>query len=120
MGCDTFWHRNALILLPRIGRLHSIHSTRSSFGPQETSKMCRRVVLFAVLAVLAVGSFTSPVSAAPASHNDSHPSLQRGSTGVFVQELQRRLNAWGGSARLPITGTYGPGTEAAVKAFQRA
>lgn len=44
---------------------------------------------------------------------------QRGSTGEKVKRLQARLKQLG-HYRGPIDGGYGPGTEKAVKAFQRA
>ncbi len=45
--------------------------------------------------------------------------LRRGSKGEKVKRLQTRLNQLG-HYRGPIDGDYGPGTEKAVRAFQRA
>jgi hypothetical protein len=44
------------------------------------------------------------------------PTLNRGDTGAPVAELQKMLNATG--ANLTVDGSFGPGTEAAVKTFQ--
>lgn len=44
------------------------------------------------------------------------PTLNRGDTGAPVAELQKMLNATG--ANLTVDGSFGPGTEAAVKVFQ--
>jgi hypothetical protein len=58
--------------------------------------------------------FEAPIYNTPA----SPPTLRRGSRGPAVRELQQRLNARG--ARLDPNGVFGPGTETAVRAFQRA
>jgi len=48
-----------------------------------------------------------------------HPTLRRGASGAYVKELQKALKAKGFNPG-PIDGQFGPKTEAAVKAFQRA
>jgi D-alanyl-D-alanine carboxypeptidase (penicillin-binding protein 5/6) len=49
------------------------------------------------------------------------PNLRQGATGELVQALQRTLNARSTpSPELTVDGDFGPATEAAVKAFQRA
>jgi len=44
--------------------------------------------------------------------------LRRGTTGPAVADLQRRLDALGHDAPGDLLGTFGPATEAAVRAFQ--
>jgi peptidoglycan hydrolase-like protein with peptidoglycan-binding domain len=52
--------------------------------------------------------------------------VRRGSRGAAVSELQTRLNVWiartpgVGLAPLAVDGIFGPKTDAAVRAFQRA
>jgi hypothetical protein len=85
--------------------------------------MARRLVPAFLLAMFAIG-FVMPTHAAPLAQ--TKPTIRRGDTGALVREAQARLNIWimrarpAGIAVLPVTGTFGPGTEAAVKAFQRA
>jgi peptidoglycan hydrolase-like protein with peptidoglycan-binding domain len=47
------------------------------------------------------------------------PALQIGATGADVKRLQKALNAAGFNCGTP-DGAFGPGTQAAVKAFQSA
>jgi peptidoglycan hydrolase-like protein with peptidoglycan-binding domain len=47
----------------------------------------------------------------------SHPQIQQGSTGADVTVLQQRLNTLGFNVGAP-DGSFGPGTKAAVIAFQ--
>lgn len=60
--------------------------------------------------------FTVVVPPAPA----PEPTLTLGDTGQAVHELQERLNVWGASPELVLDSTFGPGTLAAVKEFQKA
>jgi peptidoglycan hydrolase-like protein with peptidoglycan-binding domain len=60
-------------------------------------------------------SFFSPT--APVS---DYLTISKGSTGVGVRICQTRLNVWGASPKLAVDGDFGPGTLAAVEAFQRA
>jgi len=46
--------------------------------------------------------------------------LRRGMTGPSIRQVQERLNELGANPRLTADGTFGPMTEAAVAAFQRA
>jgi peptidoglycan hydrolase-like protein with peptidoglycan-binding domain len=52
--------------------------------------------------------------------------LQRGASGAYVVELQRRLDRWisdvhpAGLTPLVTDGSFGPRTDAAVRAFQQA
>ena len=56
----------------------------------------------------------------------AHPTLQRGASGAYVVELQRRLDRWisdvhpAGLTSLVADGSFGPRTDAAVRAFQQA
>ena len=73
-------------------------------------------------AVTPSGEGTSPHATIAA---QVRPVLRRGSSGPAVVELQRRLNVWIGTSRsslrlLPANGVFGPQTEVAVRAFQRA
>jgi peptidoglycan hydrolase-like protein with peptidoglycan-binding domain len=60
-------------------------------------------------------SFFSPT--APIS---DYLTISEGSTGVGVSICQARLNVWGASPELTVDGDFGPHTQAAVEAFQRA
>ena len=75
----------------------------------------------AVLLALCLGVF--PVAAAPVEQG-TRPTLRRGATGPAVVELQRRLNGWIATSRavprLAQDGIFGPRTDAAVRAYQRA
>jgi hypothetical protein len=81
-----------------------------------------------LLVVLAL-VFSALSIATPATHaaslNQAKPTIRRGNTGAFVREAQSRVNIWiarakpAGMTQLPVTGSFGPMTEAAVKAFQR-
>jgi peptidoglycan hydrolase-like protein with peptidoglycan-binding domain len=86
-------------------------------------------IIFVLLALFTIGFSVPQSPTASASMTVSQaakPTLRRGSSGAEVRELQRRLNVWIAAAPqvrlrpLPITGTFGPATETAVKAFQRA
>src|SRR6185295_15496408 len=50
------------------------------------------------------------------SHPHKTPTLRRGDTGQYVEDLQRHLNAHGAS--LKVDGIFGNDTEVAVKAYQ--
>ena len=52
---------------------------------------------------------------------ESHPVLRRGSGGAAVRELQEALNS-SGAAKPPLAadGAFGPGTDAAVRRYQKA
>src|SRR5919199_2414818 len=69
---------------------------------------------------------TMPTVAAPSPTSVVHPTLRRGATGTYVEELQRDLNQWittahpAGLKVLVTDGSLGPLTEAAVRAFQQA
>ncbi len=53
-------------------------------------------------------------------HDGPSKTLRRGATGLLVEALQRTLNArLNPSANLSVDGDFGPGTESAVKRFQR-
>jgi hypothetical protein len=85
----------------------------------------RRALLFVLALVFVVPIIVPPVlSAAPVTQ--AKPTIRRGDTGPLVREAQSRLNIWiararpAGIAVLPVTGTFGPATEAAVRAFQSA
>ncbi len=77
------------------------------------------------LAIVVVTLFLSvvPLAAAP-QEQAIRPRLRRGSTGQYVVELQQRLNTWIATARavprLAVDGIFGPRTDAAVRAYQRA
>ncbi|MBM3266345.1 MAG: glucosaminidase domain-containing protein [Candidatus Sericytochromatia bacterium] len=60
-----------------------------------------------------------PEPAPPAARKGSGPLLRRGSSGEAVKVLQRRLEELGFDPG-PIDGEFGPRTQQAVKAFQRA
>ena len=81
----------------------------------------RRLGPAVVLLALSLGIF--PVAAAPVEQG-TRPTLRRGSTGPAVVELQRRLNGWIATSRavprLAQDGIFGPRTDAAVRAYQRA
>lgn len=71
--------------------------------------------------------FPPGVVPTPPSPRGQRPVLRRGSRGPAVQELQSRLNGWlttegarTGLRLLVTDGIFGPRTEAAVRAFQRA
>lgn len=59
---------------------------------------------------------TTPVHGAPVI--DARPLLRRGARGMDVQILQGLLRKWG--AEIKSDGDFGPRTEAAVRAFQKA
>jgi peptidoglycan hydrolase-like protein with peptidoglycan-binding domain len=64
--------------------------------------------------VAAIMAGTAPAPAPiPAKDGQSRPTLRRGSRGEAVEQLQAKL-------RLGADGIFGPMTEAAVRAFQRA
>ena len=71
---------------------------------------------------------TMPTAAVPSPSPTSvvHPTLRRGATGTYVEELQRDLNQWittappAGLKVLVTDGSFGPLTGAAVRAFQQA
>jgi peptidoglycan hydrolase-like protein with peptidoglycan-binding domain len=62
--------------------------------------------------------FAVSVIAAPASAEAASPTLQSGSHGTAVTELQRELKSAG--LNVSVDGQYGAGTVAAVRGFQRA
>lgn len=78
------------------------------------------------LAALNAGAAAAPVGDGGAGAGDrvestaltGRPPLRIGSEGVIVKQLQRRLNRYGAS--LGMDGEFGPATDKAVKAFQRA
>jgi hypothetical protein len=76
-----------------------------------------------VIVVLALLVSVVPVTAAPGEQG-TRPRLRRGSTGPYVVELQQRLNGWIAASRavprLAEDGIFGPRTDAAVRAYQRA
>jgi len=53
-----------------------------------------------------------------AATSDKNPLLQKGSKGDAVLEAQKLLNVHGANPRIAEDGSFGSGTEAAVKAFQ--
>jgi hypothetical protein len=65
----------------------------------------------AVSAIL--GGTVPPPTLIPAADGRKRPTLRRGDSGKFVEELQRKLKLPNGD------GNFGPKTEAAVRAFQR-
>jgi D-alanyl-D-alanine carboxypeptidase (penicillin-binding protein 5/6) len=74
-------------------------------------------VLTSKIARAVYDHFEGPTSVAA----DDQPELKLGATGELVQALQRTLNARSStSPDLSVDGDFGPATEAAVKAFQRA
>jgi hypothetical protein len=61
---------------------------------------------------------TGGMSPTPAPVQSSAPTLQLGSTGESVKELQRVLSAWYPTLKLSIDGVFGPATMSAVKYLQ--
>ena len=57
------------------------------------------------------GVYAARLKSAYARHDERFPTLKRGSTGVSVQLLQRKLG-------VSADGQFGPATEAALKSFQ--
>jgi hypothetical protein len=60
----------------------------------------------------------TPVAASTHAATGARPTLKKGARGTAVQDLQNRLNANGAS--LSVDGSFGPKTDAAVRAFQAA
>ncbi|WP_427016822.1 caspase family protein [Pseudarthrobacter sp. P1] len=60
----------------------------------------------------------NPATPATPTTPATRPTIRRGSTGEHVTYLQQRLSDLG--YRLSIDGIFGPGTESAVRSFQRA
>ncbi|WPB77391.1 peptidoglycan-binding protein [Archangium violaceum] len=67
----------------------------------------------------ALNKATAPKPSTPASSGGSGPTLREGARGEPVRALQNRLNQLGFNAGT-ADGAFGPKTEAAVKAFQKA
>ncbi|HEX5751214.1 MAG TPA: peptidoglycan-binding protein [Archangium sp.] len=67
----------------------------------------------------ALDKATAPKPSTPASSGGSGPTLREGARGEPVRALQNRLNQLGFNAGT-ADGSFGPRTEAAVKAFQKA
>jgi peptidoglycan hydrolase-like protein with peptidoglycan-binding domain len=73
------------------------------------------------IALAAAAAFTSPVLYAavyPHAVYAAYPTLREGDTGPYVVTLQKDLNAAG--IRCTVDGVFGPATQAAVIAFQKA
>ncbi|MCA8922203.1 MAG: peptidoglycan-binding protein, partial [Planctomycetes bacterium] len=77
-----------------------------------------RVPVALVLGVLVLGLGLAPPAAAQGGPSARQaPTLERGARGAAVRQLQARLAELG--YPLEVDGAFGPGTEAAVRAFQR-
>ena len=73
--------------------------------------MSRRITAFLVILVLLTLSLSGALAA--------YPTLRRGARGGEVSRLQSALKGLG-LYSMAVDGVYGPGTEASVRAFQRA
>lgn len=77
-----------------------------------------------VLAAAGLATVSGIALAGPASAYSWGGTLQQGSTGAAVKELQIRVAGWAADSAshtyVAVDGDFGPGTAAAVKRFQRA
>jgi hypothetical protein len=65
-------------------------------------------------------NYGMPVISKPADPPAIIPTLKKGSQGMYVTELQTKLNAAGAKPALTVDGIFGGKTLAAVKAYQKA
>ena len=90
-----------------------------TIGGNTSDKCLRRVRSSSVIAGFWMPAYTGSPTPPPAP-NPGGSYIQKGDTGSEVKALQTDLNTLGAKPKLVVDGDFGPATEAAVKAFQKA
>lgn len=112
-GDYTAFHKTILNGMPpdQVPNLYTTGSPNAAFMAQ------RPFTVSAPTGGSANGTPASPSASGGSAAPVTRPQVRRGSTGEHVTYLQQRLTALG--FRLTIDGIFGPGTESAVRSFQR-
>jgi hypothetical protein len=122
------YQRGVAAILKKIGKSaefccgHKEYALPAGRKPDPTFDMeSFRSVVASILNGTAPPPRTIPAAEPAAQPNGQpgRPTLRRGAQGEHVKQLQEKLNRLIGGLDLPVNGSFGPLTEAAVRAFQR-
>jgi murein DD-endopeptidase MepM/ murein hydrolase activator NlpD len=87
-------------------------------GPASITRRRLGVLGVTGLAAVATGTILAPAAEAKSPYSLGSKTLSKGNKGTYVKRLQKALNTED-KAGLDVDGSFGPGTDQAVRAYQR-